>query len=167
MGRPARTQLGQWWLDLPLRRKGLLLTAVPLVVTVTVILAVVEIQHREADTRDEARASTRTLIDASLLTESVIEAESAVRGYAATGDPALLSSYEVATRSVPDAAERLRRRPSGNTERAATADSAGAGSADRRRRRAAPARATRRQTTARSPAVAAVDEFTAAQSAWS
>lgn len=164
VGRPARTRLGQWWLDLPLRRKGLLLTAVPLVVTVTVILAVVEIQHREADTRDEARASTRTLIDASLLTESVIEAESAVRGYAATGDPALLSSYEVATRSVPDAAERLREAPVGqHRERAATADSADAAVTaltdavdELRARQGDPAAVD----DALAPAVAAVDEFT-------
>jgi signal transduction histidine kinase/ActR/RegA family two-component response regulator len=103
--RQARTRLGRWWLGLPLRRKGALLTIVPLLVTVSVLVAVFMLQQRHVDLRTDMRAGTTTLIEASQLTEAVGEAESAVRGYAATGDPQVLAPYLDVAGTLP---ERLR-----------------------------------------------------------
>ena len=100
---PARTRGGQWWLDLPLGRKGALLTIAPWAVTVVVLVSTFVLQRHADDIRDELRIGTTTLVDASLLTEDVGEAEGAVRGYAATGDATMLAPYDAVADRVPDA----------------------------------------------------------------
>lgn len=97
----ARTRLGRWWLGLPLRSKGAVLIMVPLAVTVGVLVAAFALQQRAANLREELRVGTNTLIETSLLTEAVGEADSAVRGYAATGDPALLGPYQSLDATLP------------------------------------------------------------------
>src|SRR5690606_15212946 len=92
--RHARTRPGRWWYAQPLARKGFALIAVPLVATVAVLVVTFVLQRQAADMRADLRVGTRTVIDASLAAEAVGEAESALRGYAATGDEALLSSYD-------------------------------------------------------------------------
>jgi signal transduction histidine kinase/ActR/RegA family two-component response regulator len=99
---PARTRAGRWWLGLPLSRKGAVLTIVPSVVTVVVLVSAFVLQREAADIRDDLRAETNLLVEASLLTEDVGEAEGAVRGYAATGDATMLAPYHAVAAKVPD-----------------------------------------------------------------
>lgn len=99
---PARTRVGRWWLGLPLSRKGALLTVVPVVVAIVVLVCAFALQRDVAQSRADLRNSTNTLVDLSLLTEDVGEAEGAVRGYAATGDEALLAPYRAVADRLPD-----------------------------------------------------------------
>jgi signal transduction histidine kinase/ActR/RegA family two-component response regulator len=99
---PARTRAGRWWLGLPLSRKGAVLTIVPAVLTVVVLVSAFALQREAAHIRDELRVGTNLLVETSLLTEDVGEAEGAVRGYAATGDATMLEHYDAVAARVPD-----------------------------------------------------------------
>jgi signal transduction histidine kinase/CheY-like chemotaxis protein len=99
---PARTRVGRWWLGLPLSRKGALLTVVPVVVAIVVLVCAFALQRDVAHSRADLRNSTNTLVDLSRLTEDIGEAEGAVRGYAATGDEALLAPYRDVADRLPD-----------------------------------------------------------------
>jgi signal transduction histidine kinase len=97
-------------LSLPLARKGVALTIVPMVVVVAVLVSAFTFQQRSSQLRTQIAAGTLTVIDASAVAEWVSVAESSVRGYAATGDPALLDDYDEAVAALPDPVDRLRDR---------------------------------------------------------
>ena len=104
---PARTRFGRWWLDLPLSKKGVLLILVPLAVTIVVLISAFALQQDAARTRRALLDATNTLVQTSVLTEEVGEAEGAVRGYVATGDATMLGPYESATERLPELTARL------------------------------------------------------------
>lgn len=104
---PARTRFGRWWLDLPLSKKGVLLILVPLAVTIVVLISAFALQQDAARTRRALLDATNTLVQTSVLTEEVGEAEGAVRGYVATGDATMLGPYESAAERLPELTARL------------------------------------------------------------
>ncbi|HEX6422198.1 MAG TPA: hybrid sensor histidine kinase/response regulator [Acidimicrobiales bacterium] len=105
----ARTALGRWWLDLPLRRKGAVLVVVPLAVTVVVLVAAVLLHRRDTQVAAELGSGTTTLIEASQLVEAIDDAEAAVLGYAATRDGRTLDAYRMVADSLPGRLDALRR----------------------------------------------------------
>ncbi|HEX5365186.1 MAG TPA: ATP-binding protein, partial [Acidimicrobiales bacterium] len=107
--RPTRTRVGQWWLDLPVRRKGLLVVAAPIVVTLVALGAAIVAQHRADEARARGRTTTMGLEASTRLVQDVTDAESALRGYAAVTDRAFLDEVEAATHRTRTAAADLRR----------------------------------------------------------
>ena len=167
---PARTRVGRWWLGLPLSRKGALLTVVPVVVAVVVLVCAFALQRDVERSRAALRDRTDTLVELSVLTEDVGEAEGAVRGYAATGDEGLLAPYRAVADRLPDALAGLAARtpPEYADELDALSDDALAaidalGTASRQS--APPADDPAAAAAALAPATASVDDFRATSTA--
>jgi signal transduction histidine kinase/ActR/RegA family two-component response regulator len=88
--------LTQWWLDRSVRAKGLIVVAIPLaalVGTVTVNLALLSSERQE---RALGLAATTLTSAATQDLADAVNAETGVRGYAATSDPLFLDPYNLA-----------------------------------------------------------------------
>jgi signal transduction histidine kinase/ActR/RegA family two-component response regulator len=92
--RPGRLQ--QWWLDRSVRTKGMTVVAAPLIALVGVSSASLILQANERQERQISLASSALSGSASQLLVDALNAETAVRGYADTGDPLFLSPYNLA-----------------------------------------------------------------------
>ena len=85
--------LRQWWLDLSLRVKGLIVVAVPLIALMGIISANLVLQQGESNERNIS-TNARNLGDAAAqVVTDMANAETGVRGYAATRDPIFLAPY--------------------------------------------------------------------------
>src|ERR1700728_3357092 len=83
----------QWWLDLSLRAKGLIVIALPLIALMGVISANLALQQRESNERDiSTNARNLDSAAAQVLTDT-LNGETGIRGYAATADPTFLDPY--------------------------------------------------------------------------
>jgi signal transduction histidine kinase/CheY-like chemotaxis protein len=97
--RPGR--LPQWWLDLSVRAKGMIVVAFPLIALVAVTVASLVLQHSERQERMVALAASKLSAAAGNLLDDVLNAETSVRGYAATGKPVFLTPYTTARGKLP------------------------------------------------------------------
>ncbi len=88
--------LRRWWLDLSLRAKGLVVVALPLIALMAITSAnLLLLQHENKERTVSINA--RNLADAaSLVLADAVNAETGVRGYAATRDPLFLAPYNLA-----------------------------------------------------------------------
>jgi signal transduction histidine kinase/CHASE3 domain sensor protein len=91
-----RSWLQRWWLDRSVRTKGLIVVAIPLIALTAVTSANLVLQYNERQARsvsvdgnNVAKAGLRVMADA-------VNAETGVRGYAATRDPLFLDPYALA-----------------------------------------------------------------------
>jgi signal transduction histidine kinase/CheY-like chemotaxis protein len=83
----------RWWLDLSLRAKGLIVVAVPLIALMGIISANLELQQSESNERNIS-TNARNLADAATqVLADMANAETGIRGYAATRDPVFLAPY--------------------------------------------------------------------------
>ena len=90
-GRPGRFQ--QWWLDRSVRAKGLIVIAVPLIALIGTTSASLVLQSQERSVRTASRVASAVVTGADQVLIDAINAETGVRGYAATRDPAFLGPY--------------------------------------------------------------------------
>jgi len=92
--RPGR--LSRWWLDRSVRIKGMAVVAAPLIALIAVSSASLTLQFNER----QERAVTLTAFGLNTAAQQVladaVNAETGVRGYAATGDPLFLQPYNLA-----------------------------------------------------------------------
>ena len=85
----------RWWLDQSLRKKSLIVVAAPLVALMAITSANLLLQQNQSHERTvslDARALAST---ASLVLADAVNAETGVRGYAATRDPLFLAPYNL------------------------------------------------------------------------
>jgi PAS domain-containing protein len=101
-------RLQQWWLDRSVRAKGLIVIAVPLIAFVGAMSANLVLQHHQHQARDVAQATTNLTFAADLLLADAVNAETGIRGYAATGDSAFLAPYNLALSRLAAERESLR-----------------------------------------------------------
>jgi len=86
-------RLPRWWLDRSLRAKGLIVVAVPLIILMAVTSADLLLQGDESHQRNIGTdASNLTGAVSQVLTDAV-NAETGIRGYAATREPIFLAPY--------------------------------------------------------------------------
>jgi len=88
--------LTRWWLNRSIRSKGLVVIAIPLI-ALTVIAATglaLEANERQARAVSVAASNLRTAAEAVLI--DALDAETGIRGYAATGDAFFLAPYQQA-----------------------------------------------------------------------
>jgi len=85
--------LRRWWLDRSVRTKGMIVIAVPLVALVATTTASLTLQASERQVRQVARAASALSTSAGQVLADAVDAETGVRGYAATGDPLFLQPY--------------------------------------------------------------------------
>jgi signal transduction histidine kinase/CheY-like chemotaxis protein len=88
--------LRRWWLDRSVRTKGMIVVAVPLLALMATVAASLTLQASERQVRQVARAASAISTSASQVLADAVDAETGVRGYAATGDPLFLQSYNAA-----------------------------------------------------------------------
>jgi signal transduction histidine kinase/ActR/RegA family two-component response regulator len=88
--------LRKWWLDQSLRVKGLIVVAVPLIALMAVASANLLLQRHESSERNVSTSARNLAAAAGQVLTDALNAETGVRGYAATRDPLLLSPYRLA-----------------------------------------------------------------------
>jgi signal transduction histidine kinase/ActR/RegA family two-component response regulator len=108
LGRPGllrrRGLLGllwQWWLDRSTRVKGLTVVSIPLLALAGTTAASLVLQHIERQERAVARSAFALVNAASQVQLDALNAETAVRAYAATSRIQFLGPYQVALTRLP------------------------------------------------------------------
>ncbi|HXG90688.1 MAG TPA: ATP-binding protein [Vicinamibacterales bacterium] len=97
----------RWWLNLPIRYKGLLVVTLPLIAVGVTLLMRIPFARQEQRTANVLRhaADTRDVTQKLLL--SLLEIESGIGGYSLTGDRSFLRRFEQARDSIPEKLDRL------------------------------------------------------------
>jgi PAS domain S-box-containing protein len=90
-----RGWLQRWWLDRPVRTKGLIVVAVPLTILVAVTVANLGLAHNERVERNISLRATALSSAADQVLVDVLDAETGIRGYVATRDPVFLQPYQL------------------------------------------------------------------------
>ena len=95
---PAADQprgLRQWWLDRSLRVKGLIVVTVPLIALMGITTANLLLQQNESSERSVSASARNLASAASQVVTDVVNAETSIRGYAATRSPPFLDRYNL------------------------------------------------------------------------
>jgi signal transduction histidine kinase/ActR/RegA family two-component response regulator len=87
--------LRQWWLNRPLRAKGLVVVAVPLVALMGVTSTNLLLQHSQTHERNISLHARSLATAAGQVLADAVNAETGIRGYAATRDPLFLAPYNL------------------------------------------------------------------------
>jgi signal transduction histidine kinase/AmiR/NasT family two-component response regulator len=94
-GADRQRGLRRWWLDLSLRRKGLIVVAVPLIALLGTTSANLELQRDENAQRTISLNARSLDSTAAQVLADAVNGETGIRGYAATDDPTFLDPYEL------------------------------------------------------------------------
>jgi signal transduction histidine kinase/ActR/RegA family two-component response regulator len=94
-------RLRRWWLDQPVRVKGMMVLAVPLIALVGATSSSLALQYNERQERQAGLVSSNLTNTADQLQSDALNAETGVRGYAATGETLFLPPYDAAVIRVP------------------------------------------------------------------
>ena len=94
-------RLRQWWLDRPVRAKGMIAVAFPLIALIAVTTASLMLQYNERQERSVAMAASRLSTAAERTLADAVDTETSIRGYAATGKPVFLTPYNLSRKSLP------------------------------------------------------------------
>jgi signal transduction histidine kinase len=102
-----RTRLARWWVNLPIRYKGLLVIALPIFgIVATVIVRAPFMQQQQATAAVLAR--TQEMHDRALAIHvALLESETGTRGFVLTGDASFLARVEQAEQAVAGALSQL------------------------------------------------------------
>jgi signal transduction histidine kinase/CheY-like chemotaxis protein len=101
--------LQRWWLNQSVRTKGLIVVAVPMIALMGLTSANLLLQHSESNERSIS-TNARNLDDtATQVLADAVNAETGVRGYAATRDPAFLAPYTLTLTRIGAERTSLRR----------------------------------------------------------
>ena len=93
---PARSgPVKRWWLDRSVRVKGMIVVAGPLIALIAVSSASLVMQYNERQERSVARTASNVNTTAQQVLADAVNAETGVRGYAATGNPLFLQPYNM------------------------------------------------------------------------
>ena len=88
-------RLHQWWLDRSVRTKGLTVVAIPLIALIGVTLASGALQGSESHERGVAASNFNLSSSGARVLADAVNAETGIRGYAATDDPLFLAPYNL------------------------------------------------------------------------
>jgi len=105
--RRLRDRLALSWSAMPLRRRGLVVVAIPVMPLLLTALLFVDSSTRQARAEAEVRRGLSIERDLQHLLAVLFDAESGVRGYLLTGDPTWLRSFDASQHQVPAVTARL------------------------------------------------------------
>src|ERR1700722_6035349 len=97
--RPGRMR--EWWLNRPVRSKGMVVVAAPLIALIAVSAASLTLQANERQERSVALTASALTASAQQVLSDAVNAETGVRGYMATRDPVFLQPYNAALARFP------------------------------------------------------------------
>jgi signal transduction histidine kinase len=108
MAAQRRSQPSNWWVNLPIRYKGLLVIALPIVgIVVTIFIRLPFTQQQQTTTFLLARsAEVRNHVQEIL--RALLDAETGANGFVLTGDETFLKRYEDAHQQLPVTLDSLR-----------------------------------------------------------
>ena len=95
-GADHQDPLRHWWLDRSVLAKGLIVVAVPLIILIGVTSANLVLQSHERQARSAGLRARAVSDTAEQVLIEALNAETGIRGYAATRDPFFLDPYRVA-----------------------------------------------------------------------
>jgi signal transduction histidine kinase/ActR/RegA family two-component response regulator len=98
----------QWWLDRSVRTKGMIVVTVPLFILILIVLASVVLQNNERQERAVSIAASTLSSSADQILSDALNAETGIRGYVATGDPAFLAPYNTVLGRISEDTTTLR-----------------------------------------------------------
>jgi signal transduction histidine kinase len=101
--------LQRWWFGRSVRVKGLVVVAAPLAALVVVASASLGLQRQEQQERASARAANALTEATNQVLADAVNAETGVRGYAATSDLVFLAPYDLARSRIAADQAALRR----------------------------------------------------------
>jgi signal transduction histidine kinase len=96
-------RIARWWLDRPLRTKGLIVLALPMLVLIITVVASFVVERHEVALRQRALAVNSLATQSAQVLTLLLNAETGVRGYALTHDSSFLAPYEAAVKQAPAA----------------------------------------------------------------
>jgi signal transduction histidine kinase len=96
-------RIARWWLDRPLRTKGLIVLALPMMVLIITVVASFVVERHEVALRQRALAVNALENQSGQVLTLLLNAETGVRGYALTKDPRFLAPYNDAVSQAPGA----------------------------------------------------------------
>ena len=96
-------RIARWWLDRPLRTKGLVVLALPMLVLVITVTASFVVERHELALRQRTQAVNALASQSEQVLTLLLNAETGVRGYALTGDASFLAPYQQAVSEAPGA----------------------------------------------------------------
>jgi signal transduction histidine kinase/CheY-like chemotaxis protein len=99
-GRSLLWLVGRWWLDRSVLAKGLTVVAIPVGALIGVACAGIILQFQQHSERQQAMAANALARSTQAVLADALDAETGIRGYAATGDLAFLQPYEAAAARV-------------------------------------------------------------------
>ncbi len=85
----------RWWLDRSVRAKGLIVVAVPLIILIAITSASLALQYNERQARHVSMSANALSTTAGKVLADAVNAETGIRGYAATRDPLFLAPYNL------------------------------------------------------------------------
>lgn len=97
------TRRGQRWADLPLRAKVLILLSLPLVALLACVISGILLVGQTNDLVATTRRTTQVITEMNTKLQLLTDAETGVRGFAASGDPTFLQAYLQALAAAPGA----------------------------------------------------------------
>ncbi len=100
-------QLRLLWSDLPVRRRGALIIAIPILCLLTSVVAFAALQRSNAVAQQYVDHTQKVLLYANRLLTALVNAETGVRGYALTNRPEYLQPYDSGMASIPHTIEEL------------------------------------------------------------
>jgi signal transduction histidine kinase/ActR/RegA family two-component response regulator len=93
IGRSLDRRLSRWWLDRSVRAKGLIVVAVPMLALVAMATMSLTVQRQESIERQAAVRANGVVRATQAVLADALDAETGVRGYAASTDPVFLQPY--------------------------------------------------------------------------
>jgi signal transduction histidine kinase len=96
-------RIARWWLDRPLRAKGLAVLAAPVLVLVVTVAASFIAQRYQTSLRAQTTAVTDIANESAQVLTLLLDAETGVRGYAISRQPGFLGPYQQAVSQAPAA----------------------------------------------------------------
>ncbi|HEY5430225.1 MAG TPA: ATP-binding protein [Solirubrobacteraceae bacterium] len=95
-----KAPFSQRWTDLPLRTKGFAVLILPLMLLALAVAESVDVADAQSTYQDASRAILRSSDEAGQTLASLLNAETGVRGYVATANPAFLAPWDAATATL-------------------------------------------------------------------
>lgn len=105
--KPVGKQIGKFWLRLPVRRRGLVILAIPISCLITSLTVFSLLQLKLIEREHQVNQAQKIYSETQRLITALVNAEIGVQGYLITGQEDYLDSYQVALTIVPESFYKL------------------------------------------------------------
>jgi PAS domain S-box-containing protein len=96
-----------FWLDRPIRQRGTVIVAIPVICLFVSLIAIASLRDRAIQVRRRIDSNKEILQETNRLLKTVVDAETAIRGYGLTKQREFLAPYWEAKKSLPSVLVRI------------------------------------------------------------